>query len=152
MKIEKDRGREFIGFTDMHNNMCALSTLFPLFKVNSKPEDAIAIGGLDNSIFLDKPLLEKLMPHLQAWLKTGSFEIQEEKDAFDDLAILRQKLIDLRILERKYRNTSFPACTLNTMIEALDLVAARNNQGEAQATLDGYREIYPELFESENGE
>jgi hypothetical protein len=107
---------------------------------------------MGENIFLDKPLLGKLMPHLQSWLDTGSFEIQEEKDPFDDLAKFRQRLVALRGEEIKHFSTDFTECVLTRMIEALDLVSARNNREEAIATLDGYREIHPELFEPETGE
>jgi hypothetical protein len=117
-----------------------------------EPNHFIVIGPDGNGIGLDKTLLKELLPHLKAWIETGSFEIQEEKDPFDDLAKFRQRLVALRGEEIKHFSTDFTEYVLTRMIEALDLVSARNNREEAIATLDGYREIHPELFEPETGE
>ena len=139
-----DNDSEFLSFYSVCAKACTITNI--KLPESCEPNHFIAIGPNGDGIAIDKPLLEKLMPHFQAWIETGSFEIQEEKDAFDDLAKFRQKLVALREEERKHFSTDFEEFVLDRMIRAIDLVAAKNNKGEAQATLNGYREVYPELF------
>lgn len=151
MKVElNDNGSEFLYFYSSCMKACTITNI--KLPKSCEPNHFIVIGPDGNGIGLDKTLLKELLPHLKAWLETESFEIQEEKDPFEELARFHEKVVKLRIEEKKYHSTDFPVYTLTKIINGLDLVAARNNRKEVIATLNGYREQYPELFEPENGE
>jgi len=73
MKIEKtERGFELIRFKDFYGAECSLQQ--SSLALYDKPGvSAIWFGKGDKRMHINLDLMKKLLPHLQRWVKDGSF-------------------------------------------------------------------------------
>jgi len=76
MKINKSgRGFEFIDFVDRYGTKCSLQQS-SLADYEKPGYSAIWLGDNESRMHIDRKQLEELLPHLQAWLDNGSFEVE----------------------------------------------------------------------------
>ena len=79
MKIEEtSRGFEVICFEDKNGSECSLQQSSLSF-YEQPGSSAIWFGREENRMHITDEQLKEILPHLQAWLKNGSFNLQEER-------------------------------------------------------------------------
>ena len=94
MKIEKtERGFEVIEFKDIYGNECSLQQ--SSIALCEKPgTGAIWFGISHNRMHIDFELLEALLPYLENWMKSGSFNKEEKNPMKLSSAIACYELMD----------------------------------------------------------
>lgn len=94
MKIEKTgRGFEVIDFKDIHGNECSLQQSSTA--LCEKPGTGAIWFGIDeNRMHIDFNLLKELLPHLQNWVKNGSFHKRDDGIMKLSSAIVCYELMD----------------------------------------------------------
>lgn len=74
MKIKKtERGFELISFKDFYGAECSLQQS-SLALYNRPGSSAIWFGQGDARMHISRELMEELLPHLQNWVKDGTFD------------------------------------------------------------------------------
>ncbi len=77
MKIEHtDRNFEIIDFVDRYGKACTLQQS-SLADFKQPGSSAIWFGVGDQRMHIAVDQLKELIPHLQAWIETGSFKVTE---------------------------------------------------------------------------
>ena len=77
MKVDyNERNFEIVRFNDWYNEPSSLQQS-SLADDDIPGHSAIWLGVNENRMHLSRELLQELMPHLNSWLETGSFCIQE---------------------------------------------------------------------------
>jgi hypothetical protein len=76
VEVEKtERGFEIIRFKDIYGESCSLQQ--SSLAGNEEPgTSAIWLGVHDNRMHLDDDLLQKLLPHINSWIRFGTFQRQ----------------------------------------------------------------------------
>lgn len=72
--IESERGFEIIRFTDRYGKLCSLQQS-SLADFEPPGSSAVWFGPDTLRMHLDVALVRELLPHLTAWVETGSFHI-----------------------------------------------------------------------------
>jgi len=73
MEIEKtERGFEIIRFKDFYGGECSLQQS-SLALYNKPGSSAIWFGHREERMHINLELMKELLPHLQNWVKDGSF-------------------------------------------------------------------------------
>jgi hypothetical protein len=78
MKVEKTiRGFEIIKFKDINNVECSLQqSSAAIYEI---PGTGAIWFGASDRMHLSRKQLKKILPHLQAWVDSGSFKIKKHK-------------------------------------------------------------------------